>query len=328
MENKNIRLNNSDIKGKIVWHKLTSEYSVVLITIIVIIAASILERSSFFTFQNFANIIRNNAVLGIIALGMSFVIISGEIDLSVGSELAAVGAILLYVINSTGNIVLGVIVALLAGVVFSGVTGFIVTVGRVPSFIVTLGMMNIYRATCMYFMKGGGFYGEKESFALISNSSLFGVIPLPIIYLFVALFIFYYLSKHTKLGRYIYAVGSNEKATKLSGINVNKVKMKSFMLLGLTVAIGAIIEASRMNSVNASSTGTGYELNTIAMVAIGGISMTGGRGNLICTFFGMLILGIINNILTLLGVDVYLVSAIKGVIIILSVLLQRKERDT
>lgn len=309
------------------WKTLYSDYSVILVTLVVIILAAVLEGEYFFTVQNFLNIIRNNAVVGIIALGMAFVIISGEIDLSVGSQLVAVGAVTLYVINSTGNIVLGVVAALAMGIVTSIITGIIVAYGKVPSFIVTLGMMNIYRSICMYAMKGGGFYGEAEAYAKIANGELAGGIPLPIIYLFIMLLVCWYISRHTKMGRHIYAAGSNQKATRLSGINVNFVKIKAFAMLGLTVAVAAIIETSRMNSINASSSGTSYELNAIAMAVIGGISMSGGKGSIINTFFGMLILGIINNILTLMGVDVYLVAAIKGAIIILSVLLQKKENE-
>lgn len=320
MEKENNRL-------RFVWKKLSGDYSVILITVAVIVLAAIMEGQYFLTVQNFLNIIRNNAVVGIIALGMAFVIISGEIDLSVGSQLVAVGAVTLFVINNTGSIILGVIAAIALGVSTSMITGIIVAYGKVPSFIVTLGMMNIYRSVCMYAMRGGGFYGEAESYADIANGEIMGGIPLPIIYLLIMLVLCWYISRHTKTGRYIYAVGSNHKATRLSGINVNLVKIKAYGMLGFAVAIAAIIETSRMNSVNASSSGTNYELNAIAMAVIGGIAMSGGKGNMISTFFGMLILGIINNILTLMGVDVYLVAAIKGAIIILSVLLQKKEKE-
>lgn len=309
------------------WKTLYSDYSVILVTLVVIILAAAVEGEYFFTVQNFLNIIRNNAVVGIIALGMAFVIISGEIDLSVGSQLVAVGAVTLFVINRTGNIVFGMIAAVIIGVATSVLTGIIVAYGNVPSFIVTLGMMNIYRSVCMYAMKGGGFYGEAKSYAKIANGEAAGMIPLPIIYLFIMLLLCWYISRHTKMGRQIYAAGSNQKATRLSGINVNFVKIRAFAILGFAVAVAAIIETSRMNSINASSSGTSYELNAIAMAVIGGISMSGGKGSIINTFFGMLILGIINNILTLMGVDVYLVAAIKGAIIILSVLLQKKEKE-
>lgn len=314
-------------RSQMIWKRFYGEYSVILVTIVIFIIACLAERENFLTAQNIINILRNNAVVGVMAFGMAFVIISGNIDLSVGSQLVAVGSIILGVMNMTGNVVMAMVVGVACSCVFSAITGVIVTKGGVPSFVVTLGLMNIYRSVCMYFMAGGGFYGNSTAYAQISNYSVGGIIPLPIVYLAIVFGAYFYISKHTKLGRYIYAVGSNEKATRLSGINTDWVKIRAFMLMGLSVGMAAIIETSRMNSINASSSGTSYEMNAIAMVVIGGISMSGGKGNLINTFFGIFILGIINNILTLMGVDVFLVNAIKGCIIILAVLLQRKEKE-
>jgi ribose transport system permease protein len=161
----------------------------------------------------------------------------------------------------------------------------------------------------------------------ISNTSLFGWLPLPIIYFFAMFALYYYISKHTSLGRHIYAVGSNEKATRLSGINTNLKRIVAFALLGFAVAIAAVTEASRMNSISSVSSGTAYELNAIAMAVVGGIAMEGGKGKVVGALFGILILGIINNILTLIGVNVYLVNAFKGAIIIFAVLFQRKEKE-
>ncbi|PWJ50602.1 ABC transporter permease [Faecalicatena contorta] len=307
--------------------KFYGEYSVLLVTVVIFVIACIVERESFLTVQNLINILRNNAVVGVMAFGMAFVIISGNIDLSVGSQLVAIGSIILGIMNATGNMIFAMVAGIICSCAFSAITGIIVTKGGVPSFVVTLGLMNIYRSVCMYFMSGGGFYGNSTAYAQISNYSIGGVVPMPIIYLIIVFAAYYYISKHTKLGRYIYAVGSNEKATRLSGINTDWVKIRAFILMGLAVGVASIIETSRMNSINASSSGTSYEMNAIAMVVIGGISMSGGKGNLINTFFGIFILGIINNILTLMGVDVFLVNAIKGFIIILAVLLQKSDKE-
>jgi ribose transport system permease protein len=304
-----------------------SEYSIVLIFVAMIVIASVFEGKTFFTVRNFINLLRNNAVVGIIAFGASLVIITGNIDLSVGAQLVATAAVMLTVVNRTDNIPLAIIAAVVTSCGISAITGVIVTKGRVPSFIVTLGMQYILRSLCLFMMSGGGFYGKNETFAEISNYSIGGVVPLPIIYFLIMFVIYYYISKHTILGRHIYAVGSNEKATRLSGINTNKIKILSFILLGFAVAVAAITEGSRMNSINATSSGTSYELNSIAMAVVGGIAMEGGKGSIIGAFFGILILGIINNILTLIGVNVYLVNAIKGAIIIFAVLFQRKEKE-
>lgn len=307
------------------FKKFFSGYSVIVVTIIIFILASIVQGSNFLSAANIINVLRNNAVLGILALGMAFVIIVGEIDLSVGSELVAVGAICLGVLNRTGSIALAVIVAVVCAVAFSSFMGFIVAKGNVPSFVVTLGFMYIFRSVCQYFMDGGGFYGDVENFSKISNTKL-GPIPMPIIYLFVIFFIYLYVSRYTKAGRHIYAVGSNERASKLSGVNVNMVKILAFAIMGLSVGIAAVVEASRMNSINASSSGSSYEMYAIAMAVIGGVSMKGGRGKMICVLFGIFILAIVNNILNLMGVSAFLVNAIKGAIIIVAVLLQKKDK--
>ncbi|MCU6762792.1 Ribose transport system permease protein rbsC [uncultured Roseburia sp.] len=306
------------------FRKFFSGYSVIVVTIIIFIVASIFQGSNFLSAANIINVLRNNAVLGILALGMAFVIIVGEIDLSVGSQLVAVGAICLGVLNRTNNVVLAVIVAIGCAVGFSACMGLIVAKGNVPSFVVTLGFMYIYRSVCQYFMDGGGFYGKVGAFSKISNSSL-GPIPMPIIYLFIVFIVYFYISRYTKTGRHIYSVGSNARASKLSGISVSKVKVCAFIIMGASVGIAAVIEASRMNSINASSSGNSYEMYAIAMAVIGGVSMKGGRGKMVCVLFGIFILAIVNNFLNLMGVSAFLVNAIKGAIIIVAVLLQKKD---
>ncbi len=316
------------------WQKFVREYSIVLITIGVVIAAVLAvtikygDPTKFWDAQNFINLLRNNTVIGIIAFGMAFVIISGNIDLSVGSQLVIVGLLMFNVINTTGSIFLAILVAVLFSCALSLGAGFIVTKGRVPSFIVTLGLQYVYRSLSIFAMNSGGVTGELPEFKLISNTDLGGVLPLPIVYFFIVFLVYFYISKYTVLGRRIYAVGSNEHATKLSGINTDWVKIMSFVLLGITVAIAAVVEGSRMNSMNSSSSGNGYELNAIAMAVVGGIAMEGGKGSMIGALFGILIMGIINNILTIMGMDVYLVNAVKGTIIIIAVLLQHKNKNS
>ncbi len=315
-----------------IWHKLTREYSIVLITIGVIVGAVVAvtikygDPTKFWDAQNFINILRNNSVIGIIAFGMAFVIISGNIDLSVGSQLVIVGLLMFAVLNATGSIVLAIIIAILFSCALSFGAGFIVTKGRVPSFIVTLGLQYVYRSLSIFAMSSGGVTGKVDSFKLISNTELGGAFPLMIVIFLVVFVAYFYISKYTVLGRRIYAVGSNEQATRLSGINTDLVKIMAFVLLGISVAIAAVMEGSRMNSMNSSSSGNGYELNAIAMAVVGGIAMEGGKGNMIGTLFGILIMGIINNILTIMGMDVYLVNAVKGAIIIIAVLLQHKDK--
>lgn len=317
------------------WKKLWSQYSIIFIFVGIISVASILLGRTFLDGQNFLNILRNNSILGILSLGMAFVVISGNIDLSIGSMLVAVGASTIMITNFFGSVfgselgwlavVLGILSALIIGAAFGFLNGLIITKGKVPSFIVTLGFMSIYRSVSMYFMKGGGFFCSVPVFKNISNSDLFGIIPFPVIYFAVFAVACYYLTKHTKFGRHVYAVGSNEKATRLSGINTDKVKILTFAIMGIMVALAVITEASRMNSINATSSGSGYELTAITAVIIGGVSMSGGKGSILGVVFGVLLLGVISNILNIAGVDVFLVNAIKGTLVILAVLLQKKE---
>lgn len=306
------------------------ENSIILVTLAIVILATMASGTQFLSFQNFMNILRNHAVIGIIAFGTAFVIIAGNIDLSVGAQMVAVAAVTVSYVNKTGNVLIGVVIALVLSCILSIFTGLIVTKGLVPSFIVTLGMQYIYRALSMFFMSGGGFYLDKEiapNYLKISNYDLFGSIPMPVVYFFAMFLIFWFISRYTRNGRYIYAVGSNEKATRLSGINTDRVKILSFMLLGLSIGAAAVIESSRMGSINSTSSGNAYELNAIAMAVVGGIAMEGGKGRIVGVLFGVLIMGIINNMITLLGVNVYLINAFKGLIIIAAVLLQRKNKE-
>lgn len=319
---KNVPVGKSWMMGG--FRKFFNNYSVIIVAILIFIVAGIIEGADFLSPSNQLNVLRNNAVLGVLALGMSFVIIVGDIDLSVGSELVAVGAICLGILNATGSVVLAVIAALVCGVLFSTFMGVIIAKGRVPSFVVTLGFMYIYRSICQYFMGGGGFYGKVKAFTKISNSKLFGI-PTPIIYFLIVFLVYLYISKNTKIGRHIYAVGSSARASKLSGIKVDKVRVLAFAIMGLSVGIASVIEASRMSSINASSSGNSYEMYAIAMVVIGGVSMNGGRGKIVNVLFGVLILAYINNLLNLMGVSAFLVNAIKGAIIIIAVLIQKKD---
>lgn len=283
--------------------------------------------STFLNLGNLMNILRNNSIIGIVSLGMTLVIINGSINLSVGSQLALTGLIAISIINSTQSIFLGIIISLLFAIAFGGITGWLVAKFDVPAFIVTLGTMTIYRSLSQYFFNGGGLLVSGESakpFISISNTDLFGVIPLPIIFWLALAFIISSFMSSTAIGRYIYAVGSNEKATRLSGININKVKIYTFIISGIFISIAGIVEASRLGSINSASSGISYEMDAITAVVIGGTSMSGGRGKIIGTVFGTLTLGVINNMMNLFGVPPFLVGAVKGMIIIFAVLFQKR----
>ena len=294
--------------------------------IILFILAIFIKGEQFLNINNITNVLMNNSFIGIIALGMTLIIITGNIDLAVGSQLASAGLVTILVMNTYNSIWLGVISGILIGILTGYVSGFVVSKFMIPSFIVTLGTMQVYRSLSLYFFNGGGVMGTSEaakSFVKISNTKLFEVIPMPIIYWILISILMAYMMDNTRFGRHIYAVGSNERATFLSSINVERVKIWVFALSGFLVSISAILEASRLGSMNSSSSGRSYEMDAIAAVVIGGTAMSGGKGTVLGTVLGTLTLGIINNLMNLMGVNSFLVGAIKGLIIIGAVMLQR-----
>lgn len=240
--------------------------------------------------------------------------------------MAAAGLIAISVLNSTGSILLAVFLTLGFGLITGLITGSLVAKFKVPPFIVTLGTMSIYRSVAQQFFNGGGIRASQnaDQFIAISNTRIGGSISVIIVYWIIFSILAALFASKIKTGRHIYAVGSNERATKLSGINVNKIKIITYTISGVLVSIAAIIEAARLGSMNSASSGISYEMDAIAAVVIGGTSMSGGRGKIVGTVLGTLTLGIINNMMNLLGVPTFLVSAIKGFIIVVAVLLQTR----
>ncbi|KRN21372.1 ribose ABC transporter permease [Secundilactobacillus similis DSM 23365 = JCM 2765] len=305
---------------------MIADYSAIFAFLILFIVAVLLKGSIFLSVSNIMNILMNNSIIGIIALGMTLVIITAGIDLAVGSQMAATGLIAMTILNATQSIFLAILAAVFAGLVFGAITGGLISKFGVPAFIVTLGTMQIYRSVSEYYFDGGGVLASGKSasaFTAIANTKLFGVIPMPMIYWFALCIIISIIARRTAFGRHVYAIGSNKRASFLSTINVNRVLLLVYALSGILVALASIIEASRLGSMNSASSGSGYEMDAIAAVVIGGTSMAGGRGTILGTVFGTLTLGIINNLMNLLGVPSFLVGAIKGIIIIGALLIQR-----
>ena len=288
--------------------------------------------------NNIFNVLRANTSVGMIALGMTLVIITGGIDLAVGSTLAGIGTVMMVLMDTSSAgiltrmgitgipmYIIGILGGILTGVLLGLFTGVAVTKGGVPPFIVTLGTMNIVRSVAQYFTQS---YSPKipDEFCNISNTVIFGQRLLPIVYWLILAVVIYVISKHTAFGRHIYAVGSNERTTKLSGINVDRVKIKVYALMGFIVSIAAVVQLARLGGMDVASAGSGYEMDAIAATVVGGTSMAGGKGSIIGTVLGVLIIGLMNNILILLGVDAFLTNAFKGAIVLLAVLMQRKEK--
>ncbi|WP_255437493.1 ABC transporter permease [Thalassobacillus sp. CUG 92003] len=311
--------NNQKMNLSWIW----SEYSVVIAFLIIFILASILN-DRFLDIHNMTNILMQVSTIGIIALGMTVVMLSGGIDLSVGSVLAMLGVVSVLALNASGSILVAVLVALLVGAATGFINGVLVAKGRIASFIATLGMMAAARSIALYIADGGSESGEVEGFTNISNNAI-GIIEYPIFIFLILTALIYILMQKTRFGRYVYALGSNEKAALLSGIRVDRIKIGVYTLCSLLVGVAAIIETSRLNSISSSSSGNLYELDAIAAVIIGGTRMTGGKGKIIGTFFGILLLGVLNNMMNLMNVSPYLQGLVKGLIIIIAVLFQKKE---
>lgn len=286
--------------------------------------------------QSWLNILRNNTYTGVIALGMCFVIVSGGIDLSVGSMTCAVGAALMYLLDPAAGLLLkfglsgapayiiAIIAALLLGCIFGEVNGLLVSYGKIPPFIVTLGTMKIFRSVTQQLTKNFN-PSVPTGFKQLASLKISGQVILPIIYWVAIAVVLYFTYRKTSFGKHVVAVGSNEKAARYSGIKVNTVKRRVYTLSGLMCAVAAIIYVARIGSMDFANAGSGFEMESIAAVVVGGTAMSGGKGNLASAFIGMLIIGVMNNVLNMLGVPTFLCEAVRGAIIIFAVLVQRRE---
>ncbi|MBN2322113.1 MAG: ABC transporter permease [Spirochaetes bacterium] len=307
------------------------KYASLIALALLFIVSSILSPY-FLQFQNILNILRQISYTGMIALGQTFVIISGGIDLSVGSLTAfnaSVGILFLnYLMKIFSNEFIamagGIIAALIMGLLAGSLNGFLITRGRIAPFIVTLGSMAIFRSLALFVGSAGeirsvsGFYG---TFGM--NSILF--LPVPVFIMLVLTAVLSITLNNTRYGRYLCAVGSSARVAMFSAINVDRIKFIAYTVSGVLVSISAVMLSSRFNAVSTSNMGMGFELDAIAAVIIGGTPLTGGRGTIWGTIVGAIILGIINNMLNMLGVSPYLQGTVKGLVIIGAVYIQRQK---
>ncbi len=307
--------------------KVFNEHSYWVSFVIILIIAFAVDRS-FFSWGNISTIFVQASVTGIIALGMSMVISAGEIDISVGAQVAIISGLSIEVLNKTNNIFTMLLFALAFGAIIGTINGLLVAFGRLPAMIATLAMQTICRSIINHLGQGGPFTVSKENFDTFrmiaaGTLSLGSIrIPYPMIMFIVLSLLFGLIMSSTTLGKYIYAVGSNETSARLAGINVKLIKITVFLITGVLCGFSSWLYSSRVMAVAAASAGSAYEMDAIAAVAIGGTSMSGGRGKIIGTFLGALMFKIINVILTMADVPTFLNGAISGSIIIVAVLLQ------
>ena len=293
-----------------------------IIALLVLIGVVSAINPNFFTVDNILNILRQTSVNAIIAVGMTFVILIAGIDLSVGSILALTGAFAASMVGTELSILLVIPAVLLIGTLLGTLSGVIVAKGKVQAFIATLVTMTLLRGVTMVYTDGRpistGFSDTADAFAFLGTGYLFGI-PVPIWLMAIVFLISWYVLKNTKMGRYIYALGGNEAATQLSGINVDKVKIFVFAVSRFLSALAGLIVTSRLSSAQPTA-GVTYELDAIAAVVVGGTSLMGGKGRVMGTLIGALIIGFLNNALNLLDISSYYQMIAKALVILVAVL--------
>ncbi len=299
-----------------------------LIALLFLIVVVSFLNPNFFTLDNILNILRQTSVNAIIAVGMTLVILTAGIDLGVGSVLALCGAFAASLIAMEVPVLVAVPTALLAGAALGAISGIIIAKGKVQAFIATLVTMTLLRGVTMVYTDGRpistGFTDTADAFAWFGTGYALGI-PVPVWIMVIVFASVWYLLNHTRFGRYIYALGGNESATRLSGINVDRVKIGVYAICGLLAALAGIIVTSRLSSAQPTA-GMGYELDAIAAVVVGGTSLMGGRGRIMGTLIGALIIGFLNNALNLLDVSSYYQMIAKAVVILLAVLVDNKNK--
>ncbi|AKA71322.1 ABC transporter permease subunit [Clostridium scatologenes] len=306
-----------DIKSLLFKYK-----SLIGLLILCIIISVLTPR--FLTIPNILNVFTQVSVNAIIAVGMCFVILTGGIDLSVGSTLAIAGAIAASLAQKNVNIVFILVATVIIGGLIGLINGIIVAKGKIQAFIVTLATMTVFRGVTYVYTNGTPISGLGTNFTFVGNGTIIGI-PLPVIIIAIVALIAWYVLTQTRYGRYVYAVGGNEDSSRLSGINTDKIKALVYVLSGAAAALSAIVVTSRIGSASPNA-GSGFELDAIAAVVLGGTSLSGGEGSLTGTIIGAMIIGVLNNGLNLMNVSPFYQSIVKGLVILLAVMLDKKNK--
>lgn len=300
----------------------------ILLGFLVICVALSIFTPTFLTVSNITTVLKQTSCIGIATIGVGLLIIMNCIDLSVGSMFALNGVIAGIVVSTgAGGYGLpsgaGLLAGLITGVICGGFTGVIVAKGKIPAFIVTLGTQSIAKGLALILAHGMPVGSFPDSFNYIGSASVAGFLPWLVLIYFAVILIMDFVMKKRPFGRYLFAVGGNEEAARAAGINVDRVKIQAYLIEGFLLGLASVMMASRLKSA-APGLGVGYEGDAIAGCIIGGVSFTGGIGTIFDMVLGALIIGVINNGMDLLGVDAFYKYVVKGSIIILAVLVDRK----
>lgn len=304
--------------------QITQKLGPLLGLIILIIIVSVLNPS-FLEPLNILNLLRQVSINALIAFGMTFVILTGGIDLSVGSILALSSAFIANMLVSGFEPILAIIIGCFLGGMMGMINGLMITQGKMAPFIATLATITIFRGLTLVYTDGNPItgLGDSMTFQLLGRGYQFGI-PVPAITMIITFAVLWVILHKTSFGRKTYAIGGNEKAAIVSGIKVSRFKIMIYSLAGLFSALAGAILTSRLNSAQPTA-GTSYELDAIAAVVLGGTSLSGGRGRIVGTLIGALIIGTLNNGLNLLGVSSFYQMVVKGIVILIAVLINRKK---
>lgn len=321
-------MNNKEIttRNKISNVNVVREVVLLIILVMEIVLFASFSRN-FFTISNFLNVIRQVSITTISAVGMFMLILLGDIDLSVGSVYALIGVLSALAFQATNSFIVAVFVALALGTVIGFINGFITAKGKIPAFITTLAMMSAARGLAFIITKGTPIGVTDPKFTVLGSGYIFNIIPIPVVIMVITVAIGYFIIKYTRFGRYIYACGGNEQAARWSGINTDRIRILAFTVSGFLVGLSSIILAGRLGG-GIPSTGQGAELDVIATVILGGTSLSGGKGKLWSVITAVFIIGVLSNGLTMLNISTYVQQVVKGIIIVVAVLLDRKASET
>jgi ribose transport system permease protein len=294
-----------------------SKYGICLAWILMVIVIS-LVNSNFLSTTNILNILRQVSIIGICSVGMAFVILSGGIDLSLGSMVGVSGVSCALLLTNGVNPIVSILISILIGAVSGLIIAFFINVCELIPFIVTMGMMTTLRGVAYVLTNGMPIHGIPDSIGFIGKGYLFDIIPFPVILLIIVFILGIFILEKTTFGRIVYGIGGNIEASRLSGINVKKQIYMIYMLAGMLFSLAGIVLLGRINS-GQPTAGNGYEMDAITACVLGGISFTGGEGRLIGVVMGLLIIGTLTNGMTLMSIPEFWQWVVKGIVLILAV---------
>ena len=293
------------------------------IALLVIAVGLSIVSPDFLRVDNLLNVMRQSSINALIAFGMTLVILLGGIDLSAGSVLALSSVIIASLLQSGTPPVVATLAGIVAGGLMGLVNGLIISKGKVAPFIATLGTMTVLPGLALVMSNGSPISDfNSDFFSMLGGGYVARLIPIPVVLMLIVFGIFWFVLKKTVFGRHVYATGGNAESAKLSGVKVDRVQLWVYTISGVMAAIAGVVLTSRLNSAQPTA-GTGYELDAIAAVVLGGTSLTGGRGWIFGTLVGALLIGVLNNGLNLLDVSSFYQQVIKGSVILLAVLIDR-----